>query len=244
MTLVEKRIDLRIFERSMKAKNVVLLGPPGGGKGTQAELARDQLGFVHYSTGNVFREHIERRTKLGLGVDEFVRSGRLVPDEVVLEVVKAFLGEHSGRSILFDGFPRTVPQAQGLDLVLENQGRQVDQAVLIDLSDDEVVRRLSARRQCRSCGKIYNLDFGPPKGEGVCDDCGGELYQRDDDREATIRDRLRTYHEQTEPLVSYYESQGKLTRIDGSIGKRRVFDELRRRFDAAEAPAGSAAAHG
>ena len=210
----------------MKAMNLVLLGPPGSGKGTQAELLRDRLGFVHYSTGEVFRDHIKRRTPVGLEVGEYVVSGRLVPDEVVLEVVNAFLAEHAGKPILYDGFPRTVPQAEGLDRVLEGHDLAVDMAVLIDLDDEEVVKRLTARRQCRKCGKIYNLVFSPPAEADRCGECGGELYQREDDREATIRDRLRVYHEQTEPLVEYYQSRFKLERIPGEIGRDRVFVEL------------------
>jgi adenylate kinase len=212
---------------SNKHLNVVLLGPPGSGKGTQAELLRDKLGFVHYSTGEVFRDHIKRQTPVGMEVQEYVTSGKLVPDEVVLEVANAFVAEHALKKIVFDGFPRTIPQAQGLDQVLEGHEQKVDFCVLIDLDDDEVVRRLSARRQCRKCGRIYNLTFSPPKVEGVCDECGGELYQREDDREETIRDRLAVYHEQTEPLVEYYRDKFVLERVDGAIGRDRVFEELK-----------------
>lgn len=217
----------------MRPLNIVLLGPPGGGKGTQAELMRERLGFVHYSTGDVFRDHIKRRTSVGRQVEEFVTSGRLVPDRMVLEVVSVFLQENAGKSILFDGFPRTVPQAEGLDQVLERYQLKVDRAVLIELSDEEVVRRLSGRRQCRSCGKIYNLTFSPPRAEGICDACGGELYQRDDDREATIRDRLRVYHQQTEPLVDYYQKKQRLERVPGEIGRDRVFEQIQQIINAA-----------
>ncbi|MBN2538244.1 adenylate kinase [candidate division WOR-3 bacterium] len=208
--------------------NVVLLGPPGSGKGTQAELLRDRLGFVHYSTGEVFRDHIKRQTTVGLEVQEYVTSGKLVPDEVVLEAANAFVSEHVLDKVVFDGFPRTIPQAEGLDRVLEAHEQKVDYCVLIDLEDDEVVRRLSARRQCRKCNRIFNLTFSPPKSEGVCDACGGELYQREDDREETIRDRLAVYHEQTEPLVEYYRDRFVLERVDGAIGRDRVFAELRK----------------
>ncbi|MEO0078903.1 MAG: adenylate kinase [candidate division WOR-3 bacterium] len=210
----------------MKSFNLVLLGPPGSGKGTQAELLRSRHGMIHYSTGEVFRDHITRRTPVGLEVEEFVVAGRLVPDDVVLEVVNAFIAEHAGQPILFDGFPRTVPQAEGLDEVLNRHELAVDLAVLIDLADEEVVRRLSARRQCRQCGAIYNLTFKPPQQAASCDACGGELYQRKDDTEETIRDRLRVYHEQTEPLIHYYEAQQKLKRIAGELGRDRVYEEL------------------
>jgi len=210
----------------MKVLNLVLIGPPGSGKGTQAELLRDKNGFVHYSTGEVFRDHIARKTPVGLDVEEYVTSGRLVPDEVVLHVVNAFVAEHAGKPILFDGFPRTIPQAKGLDKVLAEYRVIVDMAVLVDLPDDEVVKRLTARRQCRKCSIIYNLTFKPSKVAGVCDDCGGELYQRKDDSEETIRDRLAVYHQQTEPVLLYYSEQGKLARVAGELGRDRVYQEI------------------
>ncbi len=210
----------------MKAINVILIGPPGSGKGTQAELLREKNGFVHYSTGEVFRDSIARKTPVGLEVEECVTSGRLVPDEVVLRVVNAFVAEHAGKPTLFDGFPRTIPQAKGLDKVLAEYRVTVDMAVLVNLPDDEVVKRLTARRQCRKCSKIYNLSFKPSKVAGVCDDCGGELYQRKDDSEETIRGRLAVYHQQTEPVLLYYSEQGKLERIDGALGRDRVYQEI------------------
>jgi adenylate kinase len=212
----------------MKTMNVILIGPPGSGKGTQAELLRDKNGFVHYSTGEVFRDHIRRKTPVGLQVEKYVTSGGLVPDAVVLEVVNSFLSENFGRPILFDGFPRTIPQAEGLDKVLAGNKLRVDMAVLVDLPDDEVVKRLTARRQCRKCSKIYNLSFKPSKVAGVCDECAGELYQRKDDSEAVIRDRLNTYHQQTEPVLGYYSAQGTLKRIDGALGRDKVYQEILR----------------
>ncbi len=212
----------------MKSLNLILIGPPGSGKGTQAELLREKNGFVHYSTGEVFRDHIARKTPVGLEVEEYVTSGRLVPDEVVLQVVNAFVAEHAGKPTLFDGFPRTIPQAKGLDKVLAEYRVIVDMVVLVDLPDDEVVKRLTSRRQCRKCGKIYNLTFKPSKVAGVCDDCGGELYQRKDDSEETIRDRLAVYHQQTEPVLLYYSEQGKLERIDGALGRDKVYQEILR----------------
>lgn len=217
----------------MKAMNLILIGPPGSGKGTQAELLREKNGFVHYSTGEVFRDHIARKSPVGAKVEEYVTSGRLVPDGVVLEVVNAFMAENIGKPILFDGFPRTIPQAEGLDRVLASHELAVDMAVLIDLPDDEVVKRLTARRQCRKCSKIYNLTFKPSKVENVCDDCGGELYQRKDDSEAVIRDRLSTYHQQTEPVLHYYSAQGRLRRIEGALGRDRVYQEIVRLIGAA-----------
>ena len=210
----------------MKAMNLMLIGPPGSGKGTQAELLREKNSFVHYSTGEVFRDQIRQKTPVGVQVEKYVTSGGLVPDDVVLEVVNSFLAENAGKPILFDGFPRTIPQAEGLDKVLAEHKLTVDTAVLVDLPDDEVVKRLTSRRQCRKCGKIYNLTFKPPKVAGICDDCGGELYQRKDDSEAVIRDRLTTYHTQTEPVLHYYSAQGKLKRVAGELGRDRVYQEI------------------
>ena len=210
----------------MKAMNLILIGPPGSGKGTQAELLREKNSFVHYSTGEVFRDQIRQKTPVGVQVEKYVTSGGLVPDDVVLEVVNSFLAENAGKPILFDGFPRTIPQAEGLDKVLAEHKLTVDTAVLVDLPDDEVVKRLTSRRQCRKCGKIYNLTFKPPKVAGICDDCGGELYQRKDDSEAVIRDRLTTYHTQTEPVLHYYSAQGKLKRVAGELGRDRVYQEV------------------
>lgn len=205
---------------------LVLLGPPGSGKGTQAEMLASRCEFVHYSTGEVFREHISKGTELGKRVESFVVSGALVPDDLVLAVAEEFISRNLNKAIVFDGFPRTLPQAEGLDRVLAGMGLKVSGAVLIDLDDEEVVRRLSSRRQCSRCGKIYNLSFSPPKRAGICDECGGELYQRKDDEEETIRARLEVYKTQTTPLVDYYERQGKLVRVDGGLGRDRVFNEL------------------
>ncbi|MGQ9708089.1 MAG: adenylate kinase [bacterium] len=207
---------------------LVLFGPPGSGKGTQAEMLARRLGFVHYSTGEVFRSHISKKSALGLKVEGFVVSGGLVPDEIVLEVVEDFVRQHAGQAIVFDGFPRTLPQAEGLDRLLKRLGLGLTRAVLIDLDDDEVVRRLSSRRQCRNCSKIYNLTFSPPKEDGVCDECGGELYQRKDDQEETIRARLMVYKQETSPLIEYYQRQGKLVRLDGGAGRDNVYQELTR----------------
>lgn len=212
----------------MKPIKVVLLGPPGSGKGTQAAMMSERLGFVRYSTGEVFRDHIERKTPVGLEVQEYVARGRLVPDEVVLEVVNAFLAEHAASPVVFDGFPRTIPQAEGLERVLDGHNQELGMAILIDLDDQEVIDRLTARRQCRSCGAIYNLRFAPPEHAGVCDACGAGLYQRDDDRQSVVRDRLGVYHQQTEPLVEFYQGRFRLERIKGEIGRDRVFDEIRR----------------
>jgi len=205
---------------------IVLSGPPGCGKGTQAELLIAKTGITHYSTGDVFRDLVKRQTPVGQKVKEYLGAGRLVPDATVLEVAREFLEIPRPNGILFDGFPRTIPQAEGLDQILRRLNTQVDRAIFIDLADDIVVRRLTSRRTCQNCRAIYNLEFKPPRRVGVCDLCGGALYQRDDDREATIRDRLSVYVRETSGLKDYYQRQGKLVVLDGAIGKERLHTEI------------------
>jgi len=205
---------------------IVLSGPPGCGKGTQAELLIAKTGVTHYSTGDVFRDHIRRKTPIGLKALEYVNAGKLVPDEIVLAVAREFLETAGAKGVLFDGFPRTIPQAEGLDRILTEFGTRVDAAIFIDLPDAEIVRRLTNRRTCRNCGAIFNLEFKPPRQSGICDICGGELYQRADDQEATIRNRLAVYERETSGLKDYYRKQGKLTILDGSIGKEKLHGEI------------------
>jgi adenylate kinase len=211
---------------------IVFSGPPGCGKGTQAELLIAKTGATHYSTGDVFRDHIRRGTPIGLRALEYVNAGQLVPDEIVLDVARELLRTLGEKSVLFDGFPRTLPQAEGLDQVLAELGTQVDAAIFIDLEAEEIVRRLTSRRTCRRCGAIFNLSFKPPRESAVCDVCGGELYQRDDDQVATIRNRLAVYERETAGLKDYYQSQGRLVALDGSIGKDRLHEEIMRVYRA------------
>jgi adenylate kinase len=211
---------------------IVLSGPPGCGKGTQAELLIQKTGTTHYSTGDVFRDHIKRQTEIGLKAARYVSSGRLVPDGIVLEVVQDFLAQAGPKGVLFDGFPRTIPQAEGLDRVMAGLGTKIDLAVFIDLADDVIIQRLTSRRTCRKCRAIYNLEFKPPRDPSVCDTCGGELYQRDDDQEATIRNRLNVYRTETGGLKDYYQAQGKLTVLDGAIGKDRLHHAIMDRVKA------------
>lgn len=201
---------------------ILLSGPPGCGKGTQAELLVAKCGIAHYSTGDVFRDHIRRGTAIGIRAREYVQSGRLVPDEIVLEIARDFIVANRSRDILFDGFPRTRPQAEGLDQILSELGETLNLAIFIDLSAEEIIRRLTSRRTCRNCGAIFNLDFKPPQQSGICDICRGELYQRADDQEATIRERLSVYEQETGALKEYYRAQGKLQLLDGSVGKENL----------------------
>ncbi|RLA86133.1 MAG: adenylate kinase [Deltaproteobacteria bacterium] len=196
--------------------NLVLLGPPGSGKGTQAKRLSERLGIPHISTGDILREAVREGTALGKEAKRFMDEGKLVPDEVVIGIVKERLrGEDCEKGAIFDGFPRTVAQAEALDRIMEELGRRVDRVIDIEVSEEEVLRRLTGRRTCKNCGAMYHVVFNPPKEPGVCDRCGGELYQRDDDREETIRERLRVYREQTEPLIDYYRSKGILYSVKG-----------------------------
>ena len=196
---------------------VVLVGPPGAGKGTQAQYIAAELSVPKISTGDIFRANVSQGTPLGLQAKTYMDAGDLVPDEVTIGMVRDRLAEDdAAKGFLLDGFPRTVPQAQVLDQMLLDMGTGLDVVLELVVDDDEVVRRLSGRRTCRNCNRVWHLDFEPPTVEGVCDRCGGELFQRDDDREETIRHRLEVYAEQTAPLVGYYAEAGILVGIDAT----------------------------
>jgi adenylate kinase len=194
---------------------LVLVGPPGAGKGTQAEFISAHLGVPKISTGDIFRANVSQGTPLGREAKKFMDAGDLVPDEITVGMVRDRLAEDDARKgFLLDGFPRNVPQARTLDDLLLDAGTPLDVVLELVVDDDEVVRRLSGRRTCRSCGHIWHVDFDPPSVEDVCDACGGELFQRDDDKPETIRHRLEVYYDQTAPLVSYYAEEGLLVGID------------------------------
>src|SRR4051794_23229658 len=188
---------------------LVLVGPPGAGKGTQAQFISAHLGIPKISTGDIFRANVSQGTELGQQAKKFMDAGDLVPDEITIGMVVSRLEEDDARKgFLLDGFPRNVPQARTFNDLLLDGGTPLDVVLELVVDDDGVVRRLSGRRTCRSCGHIWHLDFAPPSAEGVCDICGGELFQRDDDKPETIRHRLEGYHEQTAPLVGYYAEAG------------------------------------
>lgn len=188
---------------------LILLGPPGVGKGTQAVRLADELDGAHISTGDLLRAARRDGTELGTRAQKFMDAGELVPDQLILDLVKEHLaGIDPGAHVLFDGFPRTTAQANGLGEVLERSGRRVDRVVLFEAPDETIVKRLSGRRSCPDCGAVYNTYFSPPRVDGKCDRCGGSLVQRPDDAPETVRRRLEVYREQTAPLVSFYEQAG------------------------------------
>jgi adenylate kinase len=196
--------------------NVILLGAPGAGKGTQAERIVERFALPHISTGEMLRAAVSQGTEMGLAAQKFMEAGALVPDEVVIGVVRDRLAEDDAQQgFLLDGFPRTIEQAERLDGMLAEAGRGVTHVILIDVPADELVKRIAGRRSCKSCGKLYNVTFDPPGQADVCDVCGGELLQRADDNEETVRNRLAVYEQQTAPLVGYYTQRGVLQSASG-----------------------------
>jgi adenylate kinase len=208
--------------------NLILLGPPGAGKGTQAGRIVEEYGIPHVSTGDILRGAVKNQTQMGLEAKKYMDAGELVPDSVVIGIVKDRLQEpDTAKGFLMDGFPRTIPQAEALDAALDGLGRAVTKTIVVLVEEEELVRRLSGRRICRVCQAPFHVVFNPPKKEGVCDKCGGELYQRDDDSEATVRNRLEVYRNQTEPLIDYYDQAGLVARIDGAQSPEKVYEDVR-----------------
>jgi adenylate kinase len=209
--------------------NLILLGPPGAGKGTQAERLRDDFGLAHISTGDMLRAQVAEETELGAAAKRYMDAGELVPDEVIIGMIIARVGDpDAADGFLLDGFPRNENQADALAEALEGLERRLTGVLLIEVPDDVVVRRLAGRRVCvKNPSHIYHVDFDPPKHEGVCDQDGSRLIQRDDDREETIRRRLDVYHSQTEPLIAYYDERGLLRRFDGTRSAEEVHDHIR-----------------
>ncbi|GAB4261773.1 adenylate kinase [Deferrisoma sp.] len=206
---------------------LILLGPPGAGKGTQAKRLIERYGIPQISTGDILRAAVRDGTELGRKAKEYMDAGKLVPDEVVIGIIEERLQEPDcAKGFILDGFPRTVPQADALGEVLGKLGQAIDHVVSIEVPDEELVERLTGRRTCRGCGAMYHVKFTPPAKDGVCDKCGGELYQRDDDREETIRSRLKVYHDQTAPLVEYYEKAGLLRRVPGQGSVDEIYQRI------------------
>jgi adenylate kinase len=208
--------------------NLILLGPPGAGKGTQAARLTEDFGLPHIATGDILRQAVAAETELGRTASRYMDAGELVPDSVIIGVILERLEEDDARDgFLLDGFPRTIEQADALAAELEKLDRRLTATLLIDVDDDGVVRRLSGRRVSRKTGRVYHVDFDPPKHEGRCDIDGSQLIQRTDDEEQTVRKRLAVYHDQTAPLIDYYDERGLLRRFDGSRGPSDVHDHIR-----------------
>lgn len=209
--------------------NLILLGPPGAGKGTQAQFLIDRFGIPQVSTGDMLRAAVAAGTELGLKAKGCMDAGELVPDAVVVGIVTERLQQPDcAKGFILDGFPRTEAQADALKAALAGSGLKIDRVIAFAVDEEALVERLTGRRACRGCSAGYHVTFDPPQVEGVCDKCGGELYQRDDDQEATIRKRLQVYHGQTAPLISYYSGEGLLTEIDGMAPIDIVRDEILR----------------
>jgi adenylate kinase len=209
---------------------VVLLGPPGAGKGTQAKLLQDKFGVCQISTGDILRKAVAEQTPLGKEASQYINRGALVPDSVIVDLVATRLQEKDcEKGFILDGFPRTIPQAESLDAILKQRGIGLNSVLSVQVPQDVIIERLAGRRTCRSCGALSHVTLSPSKKAGICDRCGGALYQRDDDREETIAHRLRVYDDQTAPLLNYYRGQDLLREIDG-VG---TVDEIRARVIAA-----------
>lgn len=207
---------------------IILLGPPGAGKGTQAKFISEEYSIPHISTGDIFRKNISDKTPLGIEAKEYLDKGQLVPDEVTINIVKDRLSEDDCKSgFLLDGFPRTVYQAEALDSFLNGNDNKIDVVLLIDVPKELIFNRMTGRRICPSCGASYHVKFNPPKLEGKCDVCNNSIMQRKDDTESTVKDRLDVYEKQTEPLISYYKKQGIISAIDGSGEIEQVFQKAK-----------------
>ena len=206
---------------------VVMLGAPGAGKGTQAKKIAAKYSIPHISTGDIFRANIKNGTELGEKAKTYMDQGLLVPDELVVDlVVDRVNQEDCANGYVLDGFPRTIPQAEALTKALAGQGQKLDYAIDVDVPDENIVRRMGGRRACVGCGATYHLEYAPPKQEGICDTCGGELILRDDDKPETVTKRLGVYHEQTQPLIDYYTNAGILKRVDGTVDIDEVFQAI------------------
>jgi len=206
---------------------LVLLGPPGSGKGTQGALLKNKLGFEHISTGDMLRAEVSKKSPLGLKAEEYMKQGLLVPDDLIIAMIKNILIQAPNKNYVFDGFPRNVNQAEAFETMLNTMGLQVDKVFYFDLDDDVIIKRLSGRRVCPKCSATYNIYYQKPKNDTLCDNDATPLIQRDDDKEEIIANRLRVYKEQTFPLIEYYKSKNKLFVVSADGTQEEVFEKLK-----------------
>lgn len=206
---------------------IIMLGAPGAGKGTQAKLIAEKYQVPHISTGDIFRANIKNGTELGMEAKKYMDQGLLVPDELTVKILLDRVAQPDCKNgYVLDGFPRTIPQAEVLDEALTKLGEKIDYAINVDVPDENIVRRMSGRRACLKCGATYHIEHVPPKAEGMCDACGSELVLRDDDKPETVQNRLKVYHDQTQPLIDFYTGKGVLRTVDGTVDMQDVFKAI------------------
>ena len=207
---------------------IVMLGAPGAGKGTQAKMIAEEYGIPHVSTGDIFRANIKNGTQLGMEAKQYMDKGLLVPDELTVKILLDRVAQDDCKNgYVLDGFPRTIPQAEVLDKALVELGDGIDYVINVDVPDENIVKRMGGRRACLSCGATYHIEHIPPKTEGICDVCGQELVLRDDDKPETVQNRLNVYHEQTQPLIDFYQAKGVLKTVDGTKDMKEVFAAIK-----------------
>ncbi|MBR4719463.1 MAG: adenylate kinase [Lachnospiraceae bacterium] len=206
---------------------IIMLGAPGAGKGTQAKMIAERYGIPHVSTGDIFRANIKEQTELGMEAKQYMDKGLLVPDELTVKILLDRVAKDDCKNgYVLDGFPRTIPQAEVLDKAVAELNDKLDYAINVEVKDENIVKRMSGRRACLKCGATYHIEHIPPKQEGICDKCGSELVLRDDDKPETVNKRLNVYHEQTQPLIDYYNKKGILKEVDGSQDMKDVFNAI------------------
>ena len=207
---------------------IIMLGAPGAGKGTQAKMIAAEYGLPHISTGDIFRANIKEGTELGKEAKTYMDAGQLVPDELTVKILLDRVAKDDCKNgYVLDGFPRTIPQAKVLDEALTKLGEKIDFAIDVDVPDENIVRRMGGRRACVTCGATYHIEHVPPKAEGICDTCGSELILRDDDKPETVSNRLKVYHDQTQPLIDFYTEKGVLRSVDGTVDMMDVFAAIK-----------------
>lgn len=224
---IEKQKSNSLEKETVNRMKIIMLGAPGAGKGTQAKMIADQYGLPHISTGDIFRANIKNGTELGMEAKKYMDQGLLVPDELTVKILLDRVAQEDCQNgYVLDGFPRTIPQAQVLDKALNELGDQIDYAINVDVPDENIINRMSGRRACVACGATYHIVHVPTKVEGICDRCGKELILRDDDKPETVKNRLNVYHEQTQPLLDFYDKKGVLKSVDGTVDMKEVFASI------------------